>query len=152
MRGSPFRLSDRQGKAVLLTFGYTSCPDVCPATLAMTRQALAAVGEGAEDVAVVFVTTDPVRDTPQVIEAYLANFGPAFLGLTGDPLSLAQAMSDYGIDAEPNPRGLPGLNYEVDHTARLYLIDPAGRLRAQYPFGVAADDLRQDVEHILAGG
>ncbi|MBI3763853.1 MAG: SCO family protein [Chloroflexi bacterium] len=149
-QGHNFRLSDHRGEAVLIGFGYTSCPDVCPLTLAIVKQTFAALGDRAGRVRFAFITVDPGRDTPDVLQAYLARFDPAFVGLTGDPAALAGVFSAYGITVEIENRATPDLSYAVDHTARLYLVDPAGRLRAQYPFGVTADDLRQDIEHVLS--
>ena len=148
--GQAFRLSAHRGEVVLLTFGYTNCPDVCPATLALTRQAVGDLtGDGG--VSVAFVTVDPLRDTPQVLGQYLANFNPDFVGLTGDPLALAQVLENYGIAVDTGASTIPGMAYDTDHSARVYLIDPSGQLRAQYPAGFTADELRQDVQHVLAG-
>lgn len=148
-RGQHFRLSDHRGGAVLLSFGYTSCPDVCPATLGVVTKMFAALGDSAERVHFAFVTVDPERDTPRVLSSYLARFNPDFVGLTGDPAALAGVTASYGVVAQVETHVFPALNYGVDHAVRLYLIDPSGRLRAQYPAGVNADDLRQDVEYLL---
>src|SRR3972149_9089604 len=95
--GQPFELSDQQGKVILMFFGYTNCPDVCPLTLADFKQLKSQLGEAAEQVSFVFITVDPERDTQERIKEYLANFDPAIVGLTGEHHELEHIWQDYGV-------------------------------------------------------
>jgi protein SCO1/2 len=147
--GSDLRLSEMQGRVVLLFFGYTSCPDVCPATLADAKRILDGLGEDAAKTEYLFVTVDPDRDTPEVLQKYLAHFDPTIVGLTGSPDTLAQVWKDYGIFVEKTPPEAPAVGYGVSHTARVFVIDSAGRLRLSYSFGTPFQDILQDVRELL---
>jgi protein SCO1/2 len=148
--GAPVRLSAFRGKVVALGFGYTSCPDVCPTTLADLARARKKLGAAANDFQVVYVTVDPERDSAAVLRAYLAAFDPAFLGATGAPAELAQVRKAYGIQAtRTEPRGNPPM-YFVHHSSYVYLIDRSGSLRAMMPFGVSVDDIVHDAKALLA--
>jgi protein SCO1/2 len=148
--GAPLRLAAYRGKVVALGFGYTSCPDVCPTTLADLAKARRKLGAEGNDFQVLYVTVDPERDNAAVLRAYLAAFDPTFLGATGKPAELAQVRSLYGIQAtRTEPRGNPPM-YFVHHSSYVYLIDRAGRLRAMMPFGVAVDDIVHDARMLLA--
>jgi len=147
--GGELRLSDQQGRVVLLFFGFTSCADVCPATLGDARRILEELGDDAKQTQYLFVTVDPDRDTPEVLQKYLAAFDPAIVGLTGPPDTLAQVWKDYGIYVEKVPlQGSPG-EYDVTHTARVFVIDAEGRLRLSYSFGTPYEDILQDVRSLL---
>lgn len=148
--GKPFKLSDLQGQAVLIFFGYTHCPDVCPVTLSDFRKIKTQLGTEADQVRFVFITADPDRDTPEQLKAYLGNFDTTFIGLTGDPQVLEQVWKDYGIYRARVESDDPN-NYLVDHTARIYLIDPEGNLRVTYLFGTESSGIAADVSHILKG-
>jgi protein SCO1/2 len=145
--GQPFELASLAGRVVLVTFGYTACPDVCPATLAIARQALHALGPAADEVSLVFVSVDPLRDSPPVLEAFLAQFSPDFIGVTGDPVHVAEVLQDFGIEAQPVLLAASG--YSLEHTGRTYLIDRSGLVRVQYPVGVTDEDLTPDLRHFL---
>lgn len=146
---SPWQLSDQKGRLVLVFFGYTTCPDVCPATLAEMQQMRERLGEErARDVQVVFITVDPERDTPERIGKYVAGFDPSFVALSGSEAELQPVWDAYGVFREINPNST-GSGYLVDHTARVYLIDRAGNLRASYVFGTPLDDYVQDVKFLL---
>jgi protein SCO1/2 len=148
--GAPLRLGAYRGKVVALGFGYTSCPDVCPTTLADLARARKQLGADAKDFQVLYVTVDPERDNAAVLRAYLAAFDPTFLGATGKPAELAQVRKLYGIEATRTPpRGNPPM-YFVHHSSYVYLIDRSGRLRAMMPFGVAVDDIVHDARMLLA--
>ena len=95
--GHTFQLSDMRGKIVMLFFGYTSCPDVCPTTMAELKQALETIGEKAEQVQVVYVTVDPERDTPERVQEYVNHFNPNFIGLSGSESELVKVWNDYGV-------------------------------------------------------
>jgi protein SCO1/2 len=146
--GSPFHLDDQRGKFVLVFFGYTHCPDVCPITLSEFKQVKAALGERAGQVEFVFITVDPERDTPERIQGYLANFDPEFIGLTGTEQQLEEVWRAYGVYQERQDSG-SAAGYLVDHSARTYLIDSQGQWRLNYPFGMGSEKMIRDVEHIL---
>jgi protein SCO1/2 len=141
-------LSDFRGKLVVLYFGYTSCPDVCPATLVEINNALEELGEKAEMVQVIMVTVDPERDTPQKLAEYLAHFNPDFIGLTGSPEQIAVAAALYGIYLGKN-EGSDAIDYLVDHTATLMVIDEEGYLKLIVPFGTTAKEIADDLAYIL---
>ncbi len=149
--GRPFRLSDHRGEVVLIFFGYTYCPDVCPVTLADFRQIKAQLGAGAEKVKFVFITVDPERDTPERIAEHLANFDSTFVGLTGDPADLQAVWDAYGVYAEKAAAGSAS-SYLVDHTARVYVVDVGGNLRLTYAFGTESQVMAQDVAHLMDEG
>lgn len=146
--GQTFRLSDHRSEVVLIFFGYTHCPDVCPVTLADFRQIKEQLGEKAGRVNFVFVTVDPERDTPDRIAEHLANFDPAFTGLTGEPEELQAVWDAYGVYAEKAQAGSAS-GYLVDHTARVYVVDVNGNLRLTYAFGTENQAMAQDVVHLL---
>jgi cytochrome oxidase Cu insertion factor (SCO1/SenC/PrrC family) len=133
---------DFRGRWVLLYFGYSYCPDVCPTTLAVMANTLDRLGPQADRVVPVFVSVDPARDTPAVLKAYLAAFGPRFVGLTGKPEAIARLAHAYGVYYRNRP--LPGGTYSVDHSSAIYLLDPEGRFVKTYddqdgPAAIAAD-------------
>ncbi|MEJ5239867.1 MAG: SCO family protein [Anaerolineales bacterium] len=147
--GTPFRLSDRHGKIVLLFFGYTYCPDVCPTTLAELRQALSALDEKQrQQVEVVFISVDPARDTPERAQEYARRFSPSFIGLSGSEEALQPIWQAYGVYREIQSSD-SAAGYLVAHSARVYLIDPNGYLRLTFPFGIAPDDIAHDLKNIL---
>lgn len=144
--GSSFQLSEMRGDVVLLFFGYTSCPDVCPTTLSEMKRVLADLGPGAESVQVVFVTVDPERDTPQKLRDYVSIFNPAFIGLSGSKEDLEKVWSDYGVYREEEELPNSATGYLVNHTARVYLIDRDGNLRLSYSYGTPTDDFVHDLK------
>jgi protein SCO1 len=147
--GQPFRLADHRGKVVLLFFGYAYCPDVCPATMAELRAARSMLTpEEAERVQVVFITVDPGRDTPLLIQEYVTRYDPTFLGLSGSEEELAVVWKAYGVFRElgtPNDLG----NYVVSHTARVYGVDINGNLRLSFAFGAPPEDVANDLRILL---
>lgn len=147
--GSELKLSRYRGKLVVLGFGYTSCADVCPVTLAMLAEARKKLGANAADLQVVYVTVDPERDNAARLKTYLAAFDPTFIGGTGTPDQLAAVRKDYGISAVKKAfdGGLKG--YSVHHSSYIYLIDREGRLRGLMPFGHTADDVVHDADILL---
>ncbi len=146
--GAPVRLSAYRGKVVALGFGYTSCPDVCPTTLADLAKARKKLGVAADDLQVIYVTVDPERDDAARLRTFLTAFDPTFLGATGAPRELAEVRKAYGI--QTSRVGKPP-NYFVHHSSYVYLIDRTGNLRAMMPFGVSVDDMAHDVKALLAG-
>jgi protein SCO1/2 len=147
--GQRFRLSDQRGKVVLLFFGYTQCPDVCPMTLATWKQIETALGPDAEKVRFAFVTVDPERDSPDRLALHLGAFSPNFVGLTGTPEELEAVYKAYGVAHEKEM--LPGsaTDYTVAHTASMFVIDPDGRWRLRETYGTPADDIVDDVRLLL---
>jgi protein SCO1/2 len=147
--GSSFRLSEMRGKIVLLFFGYTSCPDICPATLAELNQALGRLGEKkAAQVQVVFVTVDPGRDTPERAQAYVNHFNKDFIGLSGTEPELEKVWREYGVFREI-VEGASAAGYLINHTARVTLIDRDGNMRLSFGFDVPVEDIVHDLKLIL---
>jgi protein SCO1/2 len=147
--GNSLQLSEMRGNIVLLFFGYTSCPDVCPTTLAELNQALGKLNvEDAAQVQVVFVTVDPERDTPERVQEYVDHFNSAFIGLSGTESQLAEVWNDYGVFREV-VEGESALGYLVNHTARVTLIDRNGNMRISFSFDTPVDDIVHDLELVL---
>jgi protein SCO1/2 len=146
--GKPRTLADFRGKVVVLFFGFTHCPDVCPTTLAEAAQALEALGGDAERVQVLFVTVDPERDTPEVLAKFVPAFHPSFLGLTGDPEAVRKAAGEFKIFYDKRPGKNPG-EYSVDHSAQTYVLDAEGRLRLFIRHDRLAQDLAADLRTLL---
>jgi protein SCO1/2 len=143
--GQPFALSNLRGQWILLTYGYTHCPDVCPATLAALKRARDLLGEEAANVRVVFVSVDYERDTPVILAEYVHHFSPADKGLTGTQAMMDFAASQYNVKYEVNETDEPGVYY-VGHSAFVYVIDPQFRLRLTYPFGVTPQEIQSDLQ------
>lgn len=145
----PVSLRDFRGKTVLLYFGYTYCPDVCPATLTDLKQMMAELGAASANVQVIMISVDPERDTPASLQEYVTYFHPSFIGLTGhtedDILAVTTPLGVYYEKHE----GTPATGYLIDHTATLSVIDKKGYLRLVYPFGVSGQDIAADLMHIL---
>ena len=146
--GTNFRLSEMRGKIVALFFGYTSCPDVCPTTMAELKQALDKVGPQADQVQVLFVTVDPQRDTPEKVQEYVNHFNSDFIGLSGPEPDLAKVWSEYGVFRQIVD-GTSAAGYIVDHTARVTLIDQQGNLRVSFPFDTPVEDVVHDLNLLL---
>ncbi|MCL4559389.1 MAG: SCO family protein [Chloroflexi bacterium] len=147
--GEPFRLSAQQGNVVLLYFGYTHCPDECPATMGVFKEARSALGSLASRVQMVFITVDPQQDSPSQLKTFLAKYDSRIIGLTGSAAQLAPVWKAYGIYIQSEPQTLQPT--AVTHSDQIFLIDPQGRLLVIYDFGVSPSDLVSDIEHILYG-
>lgn len=150
--GRDFRLSDQRGQIVLLFFGYTTCPDVCPTTLASFRQVQRSLGQAAAQVRFVFVTVDPERDTPARLKHYVETFDPDFIGLTGDHATLARVWESYGVYAERQEMPESAVGYLMNHSSWAYLVDQVGNLRLLYSYGFTSEDVTQDVRYLLNHG
>lgn len=144
--GRPFSLDDLRGRVVLVTFGYTHCPDVCPTTLAVARAVLRARPDAAR---VVFVSVDPARDTAAELAGYLHYFEAPIVGLTGDPATVEAVARAWGVTVVFGERDAAG-NYPVTHSAGTYVVDGEGRLRFLYPYGTPADVLVAAVDRLTA--
>ena len=146
--GKELKLSNYRGRVVVLGFGFTSCPDVCPVTLATLAQAHRKLGVAAnKDVQIVYITVDPARDDAQRMQKYLAGFDPTFVGGTGPSELLEAVRKQYGVMAEKKTYGS---NYTVGHSSSIYLIDRDGLLRALMPYGRGPDDYVHDLQILLA--
>jgi protein SCO1/2 len=145
--GRPVDLAAFHGDLVLLFFGYTSCPDVCPTTLSMVHRSLEQLGADAARVHVMMVSVDPQRDDVEHVREYVQAFDPTFLGATGDLAAIERAAASYGVFFA---RGdALGDGYAVDHTATLMAIDTDGHLRVVWPPDVRPDDLASDLRELL---
>jgi protein SCO1/2 len=148
--GQPFRLSDQKGKVVLLFFGYTQCPDVCPTTLATWRRVHEALGDDAQQVRFVFVTVDPERDTPERLGRHVGAFNPDFVALTGSPEELEAVYEVFGVVHEKDASSASAAGYLVNHTATTFALDPAGQWRLRLTYGTAAEDIAHDIRQLIA--
>jgi protein SCO1 len=146
--GQKVSLKDFKGKVVMLYFGYTFCPDVCPATLSELRGAMDILDAQAKDVQVIMISVDPERDTPEMLAEYVTHFHPSFLGVTGTPEEIAEVTTLYGIFYEAH-EGTEATGYLVDHTATVMVIDQEGYLKLVFPFGTPAEDIAEDLEQLL---
>lgn len=137
---------------LLVYFGYTSCPDVCPTTMADLRAAFEQLPRGLRDrVQVGMVTVDPRRDTPRVLNSYLGHFFTSWRGLrTTDPTELARAERAFQTTHRLGAKDAAG-NYEVTHTSVVFAVDPAGRVRVEWPFGTKPDAIASDLRAVLKG-
>ncbi len=142
-------LADFRGKVVVLFFGFTHCPDVCPTTLAEFARMTKVLGKDAEHVQVLFVTVDPERDTEALLAQYVPSFHPGFLGLRGDAEATAKTAGEFKIVYEKRPSGK---SYTMDHSAGTYIYDQAGRLRLFASYGMDAEALASDIRALLKDG
>ena len=146
--GATFRLSDQNGKVVLIFFGFTSCPDVCPTTLAELNMALNDMSADPKDVQVLFISVDPQRDTPEKIQEYVERFNGTYTGLSGSLEELQPIWQGYGVFREV-VLGSTAMDYTVNHTARVILIDPQGNMRLSYGFQTPPEDIANDIDILL---
>ena len=146
--GEQLALREWRGKVVVLGFGFTHCPEVCPVTLATLAAARKQLGAEADQVQVLWITVDPERDDAARLGAYVTAFDPTFIGATGTDAQLAAVRKDYGIAAKRVQK--PGQADSFSHSAFTYLIDRQGRLRALMPYGHPAADFVHDLRILLA--
>jgi protein SCO1/2 len=145
--GGPFQLTDHNGRAVtdqdfagklmLIYFGFTHCPDVCPTELQTMANAVDALGADGARVVPIFITVDPERDTPEQLKGYVAAFHPTMIGLTGSPEQIAAVAKAYKVYYSKAPGATPGGDYQVDHTSFVYLMGPDGAVRALFRSGIS---------------
>ena len=150
-QGNTRRLADFRGKAVVVFFGYTQCPDVCPTTLAALAEAMKDLGPDADRVQVLFITVDPDRDTPALLAQYVPAFDRRFLGLYGDAEATARTAKEFKIIYQKVPGSSVG-TYTMDHSAGTYVFDPQGRLRLYVANGQGADVFAHDLRELLRAG
>ena len=146
--GDQVFIDDFAGEALLIYFGYTQCPDLCPLTLSAAARAKASLGELGEKVSVMMVTVDPERDTLDVLGDYVTKFDPDFLGVSGDPDDLAAVTTLYGVWADTES-AVWNTGYLVDHTSTLMAVGPDGHLRIVYGPEVTDDQLATDMKALL---
>jgi len=149
--GAPRTLADYRGKAVVVFFGYTQCPDVCPTTLAALAEAMKKLGAEADRVQVVFITVDPERDTPELLAKYVPSFDPRFVGLRGDADATARTASEFKVIYQKQPGVAPG-SYSMDHSAGAYIFDPQGRLRLYVGHSQTPEVFAHDLHELLKAG
>ena len=141
-------LKDFRGEIVLLYFGYTVCPDVCPTTLAEVHKALDLLGDQADEVNFLMLSVDPERDTTEVMAEYLPHFDRRFIGLIGSPDKILEISTHFGIHYDRREAD-SALGYLVDHTATITLIDRKGHPRLVFPYGIKAAELAADIRYVL---
>jgi protein SCO1 len=149
--GAPVSLHDFRGKLVLLYFGYTFCPGICPTTLANVAQVLRQFGARANQVQLLMISVDPERDTADKLAAYVTHFHPSFIGLTGSVTDVAAVAPLFGIYYEKQ-ESTDATSYWVDHSATLLVIDQQGIMRFIIPFGTAVQDMAADLASLLREG
>jgi protein SCO1/2 len=157
--GGPFELVGKDGKTVtdkdfrgrymLVFFGFTHCPDICPAELQVMSAALDDLGDKADQVVPIFITVDPKRDTPQLVTAYVENFGPNFVGLTGSPEAVDKAAKAYRVTYQKFQEEGAGDNYSVDHSALVYLMGPDGKFVTHFPYGTSPEKMADTLRRYL---
>lgn len=147
--GQARTLGDYRGKVLVVFFGYTQCPDVCPTTLAELAQVKRALGPDGERVQGIFITIDPERDTPDLLKAYLANFDPSFVALRGSAEQTQAVAKEFKVFYAKVPGKTEG-SYTMDHTAASYLFDTQGRVRVFSRYGSGAQSLTDDLKLLLA--
>jgi protein SCO1/2 len=146
--GKERTLADFRGKVVLVIFGFTQCPDVCPTTLANVASAVRQMGEDANQVQVLFVTVDPKRDTLELLRQYVSAFHPQFLGMGGDPAQVLKTAKDFKIYVVERPGKTPD-TYTVDHSTQMYAFDREGRVRLVIPHTTAPAAIASDLKILL---
>jgi protein SCO1/2 len=142
-------LADFAGKVTVVFFGYTQCPDVCPTTLAEMAQVRKALGAQGDRLHTVFVTVDPERDTPEILKAYVTNFGPGVTALRGTPEQTAAVAKEFKIFFAKSAGKTPG-SYTVDHSAASFVFDATGKVRLYVPYGGDPKNLAADLKQLLA--
>jgi protein SCO1/2 len=145
--GKPRTLADFQGKVVVVFFGFTQCPDVCPTTLAEMAKVVNELGVDGAKVQVLFVSVDPERDTRELLRQYVTAFHPSFLGMVGDAEATARTAKEFKVYVQKQPAKSGG--YSVDHSAGTFIIDPQGRLRLFVQHGAGAQALLNDIRLLL---
>lgn len=150
--GTPRTLADFKGKVVVLFFGFTQCPDVCPTTLAEMAKVIKELGPDGGKVQVLFVSIDPERDTKELLKQYVTAFNPAFLGLVGDMEATVRAAKEFKVYVQKQSPKTPGGSYSVDHSAGTFILDQQGRLRLFLQHGAGATSMLADIRTLLKQG
>jgi protein SCO1/2 len=142
------RLAEFKGKLVVLFFGYTQCPDVCPTTLQELTQARQHMGAKADQVQVIFITLDPERDSPEVLREYMKSFDPGYIALVPNPEQLAKAAHEFKVIYRKVP-GPTGTSYTMEHTAASFVFDTQGRIRLYARYGMGPQAMAEDLLQLL---
>jgi len=146
--GQRMHLSDYEGKWVILYYGYTFCPDVCPTTMMQLGHMMPLLGKKAKNVQVFMISVDPERDTPERMKEYVTYFHPDFIGLVGTPEEIADAATPFGIYYKKKEvEGASG--YLMDHTASVTVLNPKGEVRLIWPYGTTAEEMADDLLHLM---
>jgi protein SCO1/2 len=147
--GQSFTLDRLKGSVVVVYFGYTTCPDLCPTTLSDFTAVKASLGDDAARVRFVLVTVDPERDSAARLKEYLGFFDPDFIGLRGDNQQIETVKQAYGVIATRVEYPNSATGYLVDHTSLVYVVDTDGRLRLTYAYGTDPADITEDLRHLI---
>jgi len=146
--GEKWALSENQGKVIVMFFGYTSCPDVCPLTLTKFKQIKSLMGDDAKNIEFVYITVDPERDNPEKLKHHLNAFDTEFIGLSETRNKLETVWKNYGVyQAKVETESAAG--YLVDHSATTYVINQDGQLRLTFPYGMESTSMAEDLAHVL---
>lgn len=145
--GKPRTLDDFKGKVVVIFFGFTQCPDVCPTTLGEMAKVVKELGADGDKVQVLFVSVDPERDTRDLLKQYVTAFHPSFVGLSGDAEATARTAKEFKVYVQKQPT--KGGGYSVDHSAGTFILDQQGRLRLFAQYGAGANALLGDIRQLL---
>lgn len=149
-KGQPRTLADYKGKAVVMFFGFTQCPDICPTALATLAQAMKDLGKDADRVQVLFVTIDPERDSSELLTHYVPAFDPRFVGLTGDAAAIEKTAKEFKVIYRKVPGKTPD-TYTMEHSSGTFVFDPAGKLRLYAAHGTSAEAFAHDLRQLLRG-
>lgn len=149
--GNRRTLADYRGKVVTVFFGFTQCPDVCPTTLSEMSEVMRLLGDKSDRVQVLFITVDPERDTQELLAHYVPAFDARFVGLRGDPETIAKVAKEYKVFYQKVPGSTPG-SYTVDHSAGSFAYDAQGRLRLFIKHGQGAEPLAADLRRLIDEG
>lgn len=147
--GETFTDKDFRGRFMLVFFGFTRCPDICPAELQVMSAALDDLGSDADKVVPIFITLDPERDTPEAVTSYVQNFGPNFVGLTGSPEAIQKAAKAYRVSYQKFQDESMGDNYSIDHSTLVYLMGPNGQYVAHIPYGTPPEKMAETLRRYL---
>jgi len=146
--GLPRTLDDYKGKVILMFFGFTHCPDVCPTTMLDLKNTMKLLGDKADEVQVLFVTVDPERDTQEVLAKFVPSFDSRFIGLRGDAEQTAETVKNFKIYYAKVP-GKSKNDYSIDHSAGMYAFDKQGKVRLYLGYGQKPEDIASDVQNLL---
>ncbi|MBA4274210.1 MAG: SCO family protein [Alphaproteobacteria bacterium] len=147
--GLPIRVSDFRGKYMLVYFGFTHCPDICPTTLLVMKNALNAMGDDKSKITPIFISLDPERDTPAVVKQYISNFGDTLIGLTGNAEQVKDAADAYRVYYSKVPQPDSASGYLIDHSGFIYLMDKRGRYVAHFAHTISETDLTSKLNQLV---
>lgn len=149
--GTRRTLADYRGKVVVVFFGFTHCPDVCPTTMADMAEVKRRLGKDGERLQVIFITVDPARDTAELLAQYVPSFDPSFVGLTGTPEEIARTAKEFKVFYQKVPGATPS-SYSIDHTAGSFAFDTEGRVRLFLKHGQGVDPIVADLKRLMGQG